>query len=105
MSNTGLLPHATLPAAPLLWPLVTVCLALACAASLRAAAYDYDVHAAAELRARDGLPNLVARAQAGDTVRVAYVGGSITAAGGWRPKTLAWLRQQYPKATLSLIHI
>jgi len=83
---------------------MSVCLALLSAGSLFAATYDFDVHAAQELRARDGLPNVLAKAEAGGTIRVAYVGGSITAAEGWRPKTLAWLRQQYPKATFAEIN-
>ena len=53
---------------------------------------------AEEFRQRDGLPNLFAKLQAGGPVRIAYLGGSITAAGGWRPKTLAWFKAQYPKA-------
>jgi lysophospholipase L1-like esterase len=54
---------------------------------------------AVELRARDGLPNFFAKAKAGEKLTVAYFGGSITAANGWRPQTTAWLRQHYPKAS------
>lgn len=68
------------------------------ATSLGAAPYNHDVDAAEEFRPRAGLPNLFARLQAGGPVRIAYLGGSITAAQGWRPKTLAWFRAQYPKA-------
>ena len=53
---------------------------------------------AEEFRARDGLPNLFAKLKAGGPVRIAYLGGSITAADGWRVKTTAWFRAQYPKA-------
>lgn len=53
---------------------------------------------AVELRARDGLANFFAKAKAGGKVTVAYFGGSITAANGWRPQTTAWLQQRYPKA-------
>lgn len=56
------------------------------------------------LKARNGLPNVIAKLNAGKTVRVAYFGGSITAAEGWRPKTLAWLRTRYPKATIEEIN-
>ena len=56
------------------------------------------------LKARNSLPNVFAKLKAGKTVRVAYFGGSITAAEGWRPKTLAWLRQRYPKATIEEIN-
>ena len=52
----------------------------------------------AELRMRDGLPNLFAKLAAGGTVRIAYLGGSITAANGWRPKTTAWFQSQFPQA-------
>jgi len=59
---------------------------------------------AVELRARDGLPNFFAKAQAGGKLTVAYFGGSITAANGWRPQTTTWLRQRYPKAEFTEIN-
>ena len=59
-----------------------------------------DPKLAEELRMRDGLPNFFAKLAAGGPVRVAYLGGSITAAGGWRPKSLEWFKAQYPKAEL-----
>jgi len=37
-------------------------------------------------------------------VRIAFLGGSITEQEGWRPKTLAWFRQQFPKANISEIN-
>jgi lysophospholipase L1-like esterase len=51
---------------------------------------------AEELRVRDGLPNFFAKLAAGQPVRIAYLGGSITAANGWRPKSFAWFKAQYP---------
>lgn len=59
-----------------------------------------DPNTCEELRQRDGLPNFFAKLAAGGPVRIAYLGGSITAAAGWRPKTLAWFKQQFPKAEL-----
>jgi lysophospholipase L1-like esterase len=53
---------------------------------------------------RDGLGNVLAKLEAGKEVRIAYFGGSITAADGWRPKTLAWFRQQFPKARIQEIN-
>ena len=73
---------------------------LACAMPLFAATYSHDVDAAEEFRAREGLPNLFAKLKAGGPVRIAYLGGSITAANGWRPKTSAWFQAQYPKAKI-----
>lgn len=55
---------------------------------------------AEELRVREGLPNLFAKLAAGGPVRIAYLGGSITAANGWRPKSFAWFKMKYPNAEL-----
>lgn len=59
-----------------------------------------------ELRARDGLPNLLRKARAGNgrEIRVAYLGGSITAAPGWRVKSLEALQERYAEAKWSEIH-
>jgi len=53
---------------------------------------------------RGGIPNVLAKLERGEPVRIAYVGGSITAAEGWRPMTLAWFRQQYPEARVEEIN-
>lgn len=79
-------------------------LLLAIAGGLGAATYDHDVAVAEELRPRDGLGNLLAKATAGKPLRIAYLGGSITAAAGWRPKTLAWFKQHFPQASISEIN-
>lgn len=71
---------------------------LVLAASVVAAPYTHDANEAEEFRPRGGLPNFFAKLQAGGPVRIAYFGGSITAASGWRPKTLAWFKAQYPQA-------
>jgi lysophospholipase L1-like esterase len=57
-----------------------------------------------EYTARGGLPNFFARLNRGDRVRIGYLGGSITAQAGWRPKTLSWFREQFPKAKISEIN-
>ena len=58
----------------------------------------------AECAPRVGLPNFFAKLDRGNTVRIGYLGGSITAQAGWRPKTLKWFQQQYPRATISEIN-
>ncbi|MFZ2640484.1 MAG: GDSL-type esterase/lipase family protein [Verrucomicrobiia bacterium] len=73
-------------------------LMLAWLAPLHAGEFNHDPKIAEELRVRDGLPNLFARLEAGGPVRIAYLGGSITAANGWRPKTTAWFKSQFPKS-------
>jgi len=52
---------------------------------------------AVESHPRQGLPNFFAKLKQGKDVRIAYFGGSITAQDGWRPKTLKWFQEQYPK--------
>lgn len=52
---------------------------------------------AKELSVRNGLPNFFAKIKAGKSVRIAFLGGSITRAGnGYRDQLLNWFRNQYP---------
>jgi len=53
---------------------------------------------------RNGLPNFFAKAMNGDSVRVAYFGGSITAQNGWRVTSLDWFKQRFPKARFTEIN-
>jgi hypothetical protein len=59
---------------------------------------------ALECRPRGGLPNLLAKLESGETVRIGYLGGSITAQPGWRVYTTKWLQEQFPKAKVSEIN-
>ncbi|MCX7009720.1 MAG: SGNH/GDSL hydrolase family protein, partial [Kiritimatiellaeota bacterium] len=79
-------------------------LAAVAALAVSAQAAEYPLVDAVECRARGGLPNFLARAAAGGELGVAYFGGSITAANGWRPKTFAWFKQAYPKAQFKEIN-
>ncbi|MGN0853836.1 MAG: SGNH/GDSL hydrolase family protein [Kiritimatiellia bacterium] len=64
-----------------------------------------DPAVAEECRVRAGLPNVLARLEAGGNVSIAYLGGSITAAGnGWRSQTLAWFRTRFPRACIHEIN-
>lgn len=54
---------------------------------------------AKELSVRGGLPNFFAKVHSGKSVRIAFLGGSITRAGnGYRDQVMSWLRTQYPSA-------
>jgi lysophospholipase L1-like esterase len=57
-----------------------------------------------EFRPREGLPNVFEKIKQEGPVRIAYLGGSITAASGWRPKTLAWFQSTYPKSQFTEIN-
>jgi len=71
---------------------------------LARAAAPEDLVPALECRERAGLPNFLAKLKAGAEVRVAYLGGSITAQDGWRPKTLKWFREKFPNAKVSEVN-
>ena len=61
-------------------------------------------HVEAKLvRRRGGLPNVIAKLQAGKDVTIAYFGGSITQADGWRPMTHKWFRKQFPTAKIKQV--
>lgn len=52
-----------------------------------------------ELTARAGMPHFFEKVRAGKTVRVAFLGGSITRAhGGYRDQLMIWLKETYPAA-------
>jgi hypothetical protein len=57
-----------------------------------------------EFKARGGLPNFFYKISRGDSLRVAYMGGSITAQDGWRALSLKWFNQRFPKAGFSEIN-
>ena len=59
---------------------------------------------AVECRPRSGLPNFLAKAKTGGDLRVAYLGGSITAAPGWRVLSLDWMRTEFPAARFTEIN-
>ncbi len=70
----------------------------------RGPAPEYRQVSAELVRARDGLGNVLAKLKAGKEVRIAYLGGSITAQNGWRPKTLVWFREMFGKAKVQEIN-
>ncbi|HRQ89420.1 MAG TPA: SGNH/GDSL hydrolase family protein, partial [Bacteroidia bacterium] len=60
---------------------------------------------AVECRPRTGLPNFFGKAKTkGASVKVAYLGGSITAQEGWRVTTLEHFRKTWPEAEFSEIN-
>jgi lysophospholipase L1-like esterase len=86
----------------LIAPILFVCTTLIVHGSTGAATFE---HAPAVIhQPRGGLGNVLQKLTDGKQVRIGYFGGSITAAPGWRPKTLQWLRQQFPKARVDEIN-
>lgn len=67
---------------------------------------DFPLRDAKELSVRGGIPNILKKlhSDSDEELRIAYLGGSITAAAGWRVKTLEWLKERYPNKNLSEIH-
>ena len=87
---------------PLTVKLLLMFLCIACSSTQ--GAEDYPLRDAQECRVRSGLPNFFSKLGQGETVRIAYLGGSITAQPGWRPKSLNWFRRQFPQAETSEIN-
>ena len=83
-------------------PILLLFTTLLCAVSFAADAYP--LRDAVEFHPRGGIPNVLAKLNDGKEVHLAYLGGSITAAPGWRVKTLKWFQDQYPKAKVSEIN-
>jgi len=92
-----------MPGSAAVW-LVLLLAPLAALAAEKPKADAYPLADAVECRPRGGLPNFFVKLEAGAEVRIAYLGGSITAQPGWRPKTLRWFQDQYPKAKVSEIN-
>ena len=67
-------------------------------------AAEYQAVPTQKIRPREGIGHVMAKIRAGQKVTVAYLGGSITAANGWRPKTTAWLQKTFPSAKFEEIH-
>ena len=55
-------------------------------------------------RFRDGIPHFLEKVEKGEPVRVAYFGGSITAADGWRVQTLKKFNDEYAPAQFTEIN-
>ncbi|MBN8216459.1 MAG: SGNH/GDSL hydrolase family protein [Spirochaetes bacterium] len=51
-----------------------------------------------ETTTRGGIPNALKKLEAGEAVTLAYLGGSITRADGYRPLSAKWIQERYPKA-------
>ena len=69
------------------------------------AGYDPDVlpkdHEYFELR--EGIANAHLKFEREKTVRVAFLGGSITAGGGWRDHTMKYLQEKFPQTKFEFI--
>ncbi len=83
---------------------LTIVLSLMLTTAVRAEMPTYEPVPAKLVKARDGLGNVLKKLEAGGEVRIGYLGGSITAARGWRVQTLDWFRKQFPKATVDEIN-
>lgn len=69
------------------------------AVSANAYAQSDSLRISVELSPRGGLSNFFEKIKAGKTVKIAFLGGSITRAGnGYRDQVMSWLRAQYPSA-------
>lgn len=72
-------------------------------AAVSSSAPVYEPVKAQLVRPRDGLGNALKKLRGGGPVNIAYLGGSITAASGWRVKTCEWFRREFPDAEVNEI--
>jgi lysophospholipase L1-like esterase len=79
-------------------------LLLSATATLAAKPPQYHPVPAQLVQARDGLGNVLAKLEAGEKVNIAYLGGSITAAPGWRIKSRQWFAEQFPESNVREIN-
>lgn len=81
-----------------------VCFAINTPGFAQAAPPVYHPVKAELVKPRQGLGNTLKKLNQNEDVRVAYLGGSITAAAGWRVKTTKWLKEAFPQAKIHEIH-
>jgi GDSL-like lipase/acylhydrolase family protein len=55
-------------------------------------------------KARNGLPNFLAKLRNAQDVCIGYLGGSITLAEGYRPKTVKWFQDKYSGSKITHIN-
>lgn len=79
--------------------LLNFCVAMAFAAPADATRKESGPYAV-----RGGLPNFYAKLNAGQEVKIVYLGGSITEQNGWRVLSAAELQKQFPKAPISSVN-
>lgn len=73
---------------------------LAMAGILATCLFGVDGTSPSECSPRNGVPAALARLKSGGEFRVAYFGGSITEANGWRVQVSGWLQKQYPASKI-----
>ena len=81
-----------------------VCAFMTADASAQAPKSDYQLRDAVEFTVRGGMPNFLDKLKSGKPVKIAYLGGSITAQDGWRVQSLAYFKKMYPGANAEQIH-
>ncbi len=65
---------------------------------------DYPLRKAVECQPRSGLPHVRSKIEANQAIKIAYLGGSITAAVGWRVQSREWLQKEYPGTPFEEVH-
>ena len=81
-----------------------VCAFMTADISAQAPKTDYPLRDAVEFTVRGGMPNFLDKLKSGKPVKIAYLGGSITAQDGWRVQSLAYFKKMYPEAKAEQIH-
>ncbi|MGN1065844.1 MAG: SGNH/GDSL hydrolase family protein, partial [Thermoguttaceae bacterium] len=65
---------------------------------------DFKVATPQSVRIRDGIPHFLSKLANKEEMKIAYFGGSITAANGWRVQTLAKFNEMFPDSKFTEIN-
>ena len=87
--------------------LILICLAMGAFFTLNVLSAEdqsFRLVPATQFRVRGGIGNVLAKLNARKDVKIAFFGGSITEAPGWRPKTLRWFQDSWPNSQVSEIN-
>ena len=83
---------------------LSLCSLILAASEVPAASEAAPLRAAVECTPRDGLPDFFAKLVAGRPVKIAYLGGSITAQEGWRVQSRVWFQKRYPSSAVTEVN-
>lgn len=74
------------------WMFILAGLGVLCAAPVVRAQLDYPI----PIHRGNGLANTFAKLSAGQSITIAYIGGSVTEGAGWRDLVTDWFEARYP---------
>ncbi|MBQ4202493.1 MAG: SGNH/GDSL hydrolase family protein, partial [Thermoguttaceae bacterium] len=88
----------------IVFSLTAVLLILSLSVVLAEEEHEFKVATPQAVRVRDGIPHFLSKLANKEEMKIAYFGGSITAANGWRVQTLAKFNEIFPDSKFTEIN-